>query len=106
MALLFPEEAAAFLTHMERYQYQLEGAIGCSINVHSGRSCALACFSLCEFKTMVDKDASWGPKVVDWVMQTQKAGADEAGLVIPHSTRKERQRVADRLCCPAKEQSR
>lgn len=78
------EEAAALLAHMERYQYQLEDSIGCSIDVH-GRTCALACFSLCEFKTMVDKDACWGSKVVDWVIRAQKAGADEVGLVISHS---------------------
>lgn len=85
MALLLSEgEAAALLTHMERYQYQLEDAIGCSINV-KGRSCALACFSLSEFKKMVDREASWGPKVIAWVKQVQAAGADEVGLVIAHA---------------------
>lgn len=78
---LTDEEALAFLAHMERYKYQLEDAIGCSVNV-SGRSCASANLPLSEFKTMVDKNAVWGPKVVDWVTQAQKAGADEVGLVI------------------------
>jgi hypothetical protein len=64
--------------------YQLEDAIGCSIDVQ-GRICALACFSLYDFKTIVDKDASWGPKVVEWVIRAQKAGADEVGLVISHA---------------------
>ena len=78
------DEAVAFLAYMERFQYQLEDAIGCSINV-SGRSCALACFPLGEFKTMVDRTAIWGPKVMDWVIQAQKAGADEVGLVISNA---------------------
>ena len=81
---LTDEEAVAFLAYMERFQYQLEDAIGCSIDV-SGRSCALACFPLGEFKTMVDRNAIWGPKVVDWVIQAQKAGADEVGLVISNA---------------------
>lgn len=78
------DEAVAFLAYMERFQYQLEDAIGCSINV-SGRSCALACIPLGEFKTMVDKTAVWGPKVMAWVIEVQKSGADEVGLVISNS---------------------
>lgn len=77
------EEAGSLLAYLERYQYQLEDAIGCSINA-AGRSCALACFPLGTFKAMVDKEASWGGKVVDWVINVQKAGADEVGLVISH----------------------
>lgn len=82
--MLTREEAAEWLQHMKRYQYQLEDAIGCSINVESGRLCALASFPLGEFKTMVDKNASWGGKVADWVLQCQKAGADEVGIAISH----------------------
>lgn len=85
MVLPFTDkEAVAFLAYMEQFQYQLEDAIGCSISV-SGRSCALASFPLSEFKVMVDKTAIWGPKVVDWVIQAQKAGADEVGLVISNT---------------------
>lgn len=83
--LLTSEEASEWLQHMRRYQYQLEDAIGCSINVKSGPLCALAAFPLGEFKTMVDENASWGGKVVDWVLKAQRAGADEVGIVISHT---------------------
>lgn len=85
ISLTLPEnEAVAWLRHMESYKYDLEDAIGCSINVGSGRHCALAIFALGEFKTMVDRDAIWGARVVDWFNRAKIAGADEVGIAISH----------------------
>ncbi|MBK2341707.1 hypothetical protein IBE33_09310 [Francisella philomiragia] len=78
------EESIDFFTHMRKYQYRLEDSIGCSI-ISSGRSCALSCLYLGEFKRMIDKKASWSQKVIDWVIKVQKLGADEVGIIIPHA---------------------
>lgn len=78
------DEAVAWLQHMERYKYNLEDAIGCSINVESGHHCALAILSLGKFKTMVDVDAIWGTRVVEWFNRAKIAGADEVGVAISH----------------------
>lgn len=80
---LSKDEADAFITDMKKYHYRVEDAIGCSVNV-DGRSCALACFPLGEFKTMVDLKAPWGSPVADWINHVKKAGADEVGIVISH----------------------
>lgn len=82
--LLTENEAIAFLEHFARYQYQLEDAIGCSVNNVDGRACALACFSVREFKAMVDRNSKWGSKIADWVIKSQKCGMDEVGIVIAY----------------------
>lgn len=85
---LHKDEADAWLRHMERYKYDLEDAIGCSIYANSGRNCALAIFALGKFKTMVNVDAIWGPRIVEWFNLAKIAGADEVGIAISHEKRK------------------
>lgn len=81
---LSEDEATDWLRHMERYKFRLEDAIPCSIQTASGHHCALAVFPLGEFKTMVEPDAIWGPRVIDWVRRLRSAGADEVSVAISY----------------------
>lgn len=82
-------EAKQWLTSMERHQYSLEDAIGCSVNVcvddHTVM-CASATFSLTEFKQHIIRPGTeLNDKILVWSNAMLKAGADAIEVCIARS---------------------